>query len=208
MKFKIYIFFITSFFTFLSCGNRNLELNEEQEKVEESKIKNDRLDSCQIFNMDTSINEITLKDRESYLNVVRKSHKLREKPNSKPYIQYASRYNEQTLTLILHPGSKNDEFAEFEVSYFRESDSAIRIGEIDFYTNNGVMLGMNRNALPKFIGYCYESKWVKNNEIISYHLNDFENSDFLKKYNYAEYYAEYEFRNDSLIRFKFGFIYP
>lgn len=208
LRSKIYIFFICIKLIILSCGTKNSEVKKTKDDLVKSTVKNSQLDSCQIFNMDTTINEIQLKDSKSYLNLVRKSHPLREKTNSKPYIQFASQYNTQTLTLYLHPGSKKDEFAEFEVTYFRESDSAIRIGEIDFYTNNGIMLGINRSALPKFIGDCFESIKENNTEILYYQLNDFENSDFLRRYNYPEYYAEYEFRNDSLIRFKFGFNYP
>jgi hypothetical protein len=112
------------------------------------------------------------------------------------------------LKLVFHPGSVNNNFAEFEVG-LRESapekKESLSSRVKTFVTESGISLGSKKDEVIKKKG----DDFVADGNKIKYVIDDFEKSAFLKKYNMPVYFAEYEFdMTDTLIRFRFGFEYP
>ena len=114
----------------------------------------------------------------------------------------------QRLTVYFHPGGMEKEFSEFKVDYVKNpSKNNFVTTDKEFITESKVKLGITTGDLKAIKG---EPDNISKNETIKfyYRIDDYENSDFLKKYNYPSYYSEYEFENGYLIEFRFGFKYP
>ncbi len=114
----------------------------------------------------------------------------------------------QRLTVYFHPGGVRKEFSEFKVDYVdNSSKNAFVTKDNEFITESKIKLGITIGDLKAIKG---EPDKISKNETTKFHyrVDDFENSEFLKKYNYPSYYADYEFENGYLIEFRFGFEYP
>ena len=114
----------------------------------------------------------------------------------------------QSLTVYFHPGGVRKEFSEFKVDYVENiSRSTIVTNDKEFITESKIKLGITIGDLKAIKG---EPDSISKNNTIRFHykIDDFEKSEFLKKYNYPSYYADYEFENGYLIEFRFGFEYP
>jgi len=84
----------------------------------------------------------------------------------------------------------------------------IFIPEKEFKTESGIRLGIPLTRLKAIKG---EPDSIEENNaitILHYQINNYKNSRFLQRYNMPEYYSDYKFKNDKLIEFKFGFVYP
>ena len=76
-------------------------------------------------------------------------------------------------------------------------------------TESGIKIGISKKELLAIKGDDFTNKQVGNQEVLSYKIDDFSSSSFLKKYNMPVYFAEYWFTNDDrLVKYKFGFEYP
>ncbi|MFZ4414741.1 MAG: hypothetical protein ACOYOV_16775 [Bacteroidales bacterium] len=165
--------------------------------------------SCQLSSPDTSVFGIKLNDSQSKINQVGDQFELRNDNEDLPYEKFCSLDKQQILTLFFHPGGSKNEFSEFQLTYYSKKDAAAVVKTAVFKTEKGIELGLSMQKLIAVLGYCFKTvKTNKNTEIIKYQIDDFKHSEFLKRYNMPLYYAEYEFKNDKLIRFRFGFEYP
>ncbi len=162
------------------------------------------------FTPDTSVNEICLYDSTTLLKVI---------PDVSKYINHAgpgakaiflNNNSTEKITLIFHAGGNRNEVAEFKIELTETKNFLLPIIDTikSFKTNSGIMLGIDQQTLIKNIGNDFEIKKDNEKESLIYKINDFETSEFLCEYNMPEYYAEYEFKNQKLIMFKFGFEYP
>ncbi|MEI6695673.1 MAG: hypothetical protein WCO13_06370 [Bacteroidota bacterium] len=164
---------------------------------------------CQLSSPDTSVFGIKLNDSQSKIKQIGDQFELRNDNEDLPYEKFCSLDKQQTLTLFFHPGGSKNEFSEFQVSYYSKKDAAAVVKTAVFKTEKGIELGLSIQKLIAVLGNCFKTvKTNKNTEIIKYQIDDYKHSDFLKRYNMPVYYAEYEFKNDKLIRFRFGFEYP
>ena len=94
---------------------------------------------------------------------------------------------------------------EFEVKFGRHDRKPMKLPVYEFITGKGIKLGMKRKAVIAKLGPCFKSTEDDETETIRYEIKDEKASTgVLKAANMPEYYAEYEFRNGILIRFKFG----
>ncbi|HRZ43160.1 MAG TPA: hypothetical protein P5228_10710 [Bacteroidales bacterium] len=164
---------------------------------------------CQLSNPDTSVYDIILNDRQSSIRQVGDKFSPIEDDIDLPHEDFCTQDREQTLTLFFHYGGVRNEFSEFQVKKYSNSDSAIKLSATIFQTNNGITLGLSKSEVISILGDCFKKvSNSKTKEIIKYRIDDFEHSTFLQRFNYPSYYAEYEFRNDKLVRYRFGFEYP
>lgn len=128
--------------------------------------------------------------------------------NGLPNSFVLSKNLKQRLTFYFHPGNGINDFSEFKISYNTViSKEKIKITENEFETESGIKLGISIGDLRSIKG---EPNNITKNEMVIYHykIDDYENSEFLKKYNMPSYYADYEFKNGYLVEFRFGFNYP
>ena len=160
------------------------------------------------FKPDTLIGEISINNSNNVNKYLGKDvmEKLifTELPNS----SVTSMDREQRLTFYFHPGSSTKEFSEFKVNYNENKNRKEEVtDDIEFKTESGIKLGMTSGEIRSIKG---EPKIVTKNgtTVFHYKIDDFKNSEFLKKYNMPIYYANYVFNNGYLIEFSFGFEYP
>jgi hypothetical protein len=170
----------------------------------------------QDFKPDTTINKINLENSRSITDKF-KSDTLKVRKRfgetrdaSLPFVDFLNKTEDQTLTLIFHPGNWINAFSEFKIQYsdaYKEKEKAIRIVDKEFVTEKGIKLGAHKSDLIKNIGKPTTIKRDKEIEIIEYRTSD-PNSKILKKYRQAEYFAIYKLKDDKIVEFHFGFIYP
>lgn len=114
----------------------------------------------------------------------------------------------QSLMLIFHPGGLRNQFSEFEIKY-GEYGKTNKETNTKFISNQGIQLGMSKNEVIARLGECYKAERSRTGSVkLMYHVDDVKNSELLQEYNMPEYYTECEFKNDKLIRYRFGFYYP
>jgi hypothetical protein len=141
-----------------------------------------------------------------------------------PWTVFPAQDGKQTIALMSHPGGTLDSFAELEVKerdlgkrdYLGESlpyyverepgNAALAIRT--FTTPLGIRLGVSRTFVTSRLGACDRTYQARGDmRTIRYEVTD-EKSPLLKGTDYPSYYAEYQFRRDKLVRFRFGFDYP
>lgn len=164
---------------------------------------------CQLTKPDTSVYDIILNDRQSSIKQVGEKFAPIEDNVDMPHENFCTQDRMQTLTLFFHYGGARNEFSEFQIKQYSHSDSATVLKATSFKTNSDIKLGLSKANVISILGDCFKTiSSNKTKEIIKYHIDDYEHSSFLQRYNYPSYYAEYEFQNDKLVRFRFGFEYP
>ena len=160
------------------------------------------------FKPDTVIGQISLINSENVDTYLGENVMEKLADEVIPSSNVISRDSKQQLTFYFHPGGVKKEFSAFEVSYLTRKDRNARmIKEKEFITENGIKLGMTMGEFRSIKG---EPDTITNGKttIFHYQIDDFENSEFLKKYNMPIYYADYKFKNGYLNEFRFGFQYP
>jgi hypothetical protein len=119
-----------------------------------------------------------------------------------------SKDKKQRLTFYFHPGGVKKEFSEFQVEYAKQikRDDCIGTDE-EFVSESNIKLGISIGDLRAIKGEP-DSITNKGTSTFYYRLDDMKSSKFLQRYNMPVYYANYEFKDGYLIRFRFGFEYP
>jgi hypothetical protein len=169
----------------------------------------DSIIPCVFSKPDTSIYNMILDDMESTVKQVGEESGMIETNEELPYRLFVSNNKRQQLKLIYHYGRSKNEFAEVEVSANPATAQVTTLNTNTFITGRGIKLGMTEAEIIAVLGSCYKIiSGDKASELIKYTIDDDEHSDFLHRFNYPLYYAEYEFEGNRLIRFKFGFEYP
>jgi hypothetical protein len=204
---------LTGIFIAISCSN-GARQNEKRELVPNpEKYVHDgyseQPDSIKPqFKPDTSIGQISLissKNVDSYLG---KDVMERLTDKDLPSSSVISTDSKQRLTFYFHPGNEKKEFSEFIVGYVDQNDrNEFVTNNEEFVTESGIKLGMTMGDFRTIKG---EPDSIANKETTNFHyrIDDFNNSEFLKRYNMPIYYAVYEFKNGYLCEIKFGFEYP
>jgi hypothetical protein len=111
--------------------------------------------------------------------------------------------------LFAHYGAGIDEYAEVEVR--EPGTEALAIQELPtptFKTARGIELGMTPAQVIEKFGKCIKNREKDGAvETLQYQV-DAAGDPSLKAFGYPAYYAEYEFLDGKLARFRFGFEYP
>jgi len=79
---------------------------------------------------------------------------------------------------------------------------------VSFKTGKNISLGLSREKVVSILGDGFQEKSKENLIILKYVIDNFNSSPFLKFYNMPIYYGEYQFKNNMLTKFSFGFEYP
>ena len=121
---------------------------------------------------------------------------------------FSNQPQNETLEVILHPGSNLNEFSKFRVFKSIVNGNKPKVDTQNFITESGVSLNMSVKNLLKIKGKPTSEKTMDNLTVYEYVINDYKTSHFLKKYNLPLYKAKYYFKDLILVRFEFGFDYP
>ena len=205
--------FILIFFTCLLCScdlktgdKKRTDLIPNPEKFEHDNYSSEDVK----FIPDSSINGISLHSDSLVISLLGDDYEKSINSNADiPYLLVFNTKTNQLLTLYQHPGGVKGEFAELEVSGFKEYDKrhAIQISDKEFVTESGIRLNMTVGDLKSIKGEP-DTIIVKETTTLVYKLDKIDKSSFLERHNMPIYFADYEFKDGYLIRFKFGFEYP
>lgn len=124
-----------------------------------------------------------------------------------PDVFFCGAEGTQYLRFIFHPGSCNNQFAEFEVGYSSKKYPMMKCLEKGIVTESRIGLGINTSELKKIKGVPDSIDKEGNMQIYHYLIEDTDRDPFLKKYNAYMYHADYYFNKGVLVRFRFGFVY-
>ena len=160
---------------------------------------------------DTSVDGIYIGDPESSVRVLGSEIKLIESRSDFPHVNVLNKDKTQVLVLIFHPGGVRNSFNEFRVSSVDPafSEKACHLKKVvSFRTGKNILLGISKEKVVSILGDGFQEKSEGKVNIVKYVIDNFNNSSFLKFYNMPIYYGEYQFRNNKLMKFSFGFEYP
>lgn len=165
---------------------------------------------CRMKSPDLSISGIELTNADSAIKVVGSSPSLVETEDDLPHARFVSTNGAQEMVLFAHYGAVTDEYAEVEVREAGPEALALKDLPIEgFKTGRGVELGMNSAEILALFGSCLKTRQKSGAELfLEYEIDKADRDAELKSFGYPIYYAEYEFKNDKLIRYRFGFAYP
>lgn len=162
---------------------------------------------CSLPNADTAVHGIGLGDSDSTLRVLGRDHNtIVDDPKTDfAWRIFASRDSKQLLLLRHHAGDLEHSYREFEVKFGRHDRHPMKLPVYEFVSGRKIKLGMKRRAVVRLLGPCFKSTVKGESEIVRYEAEEGKSTAaVLKKSNMPQYYAEYEFHNGVLIRFRFG----
>lgn len=164
---------------------------------------------CALSRADRTVHGITLGNSESTIRVLGRDYRtVTDNPASdNAWSIFASRDNKQLFELRHHAGDLEHSYRELEVKYGRHDRKPMKLPVYEFTAGSGIKLGIKRKAVVGRLGTCFKSVAKGGNEIIRYEISepgDKPQNPLLKAANMPQYYAEYEFRSGTLIRFRFG----
>ena len=166
-----------------------------------------RTPGCELPNADTIVHGIKLGSDATTKKVLGEDYRtvIDDPASDFAWWIFASRDNKQLFELRHHAGDTLHSYREFEVKFGRHDRKPMKLKTYEFITGKGIKLGMKRKAVLAKFGPCFRSTKTENTEIVRYEIKDeTAATGVLKDTNRPQYYAEYEFRNGVLIRFKFG----
>lgn len=163
--------------------------------------------TCTFENPDISVIGIYLDDVKSTVHVLDSI----VAPTDFLEFRHVTPDNTSYLNLTTHPGNIKNQISIFEVGYTNEilkHDSKLPVETIK--TGKGITLGKTKKEIITILGTCFTPETKNNITRLKYKIDISSQPEnmFLKKYNMPVYFAEYDFKEDILIRFQFGFEYP
>jgi len=160
---------------------------------------------------DISLNNIFLHDAASAERVLGGNIQL-DSEKDIPSAEFTNADRTELLTVFVHPGSYKDEIAEFRIASLTSKNPKIkRLDSIkSFVSGKGIRLGILQLELEKILGQPLRRFGKNGRLILEYRIEDLsaKHSSFLNYYNMPIYYGIYEFVNNKLVSFQFGFQYP
>ena len=162
------------------------------------------------YKPDISIGKISLLNPRNVNEFLGEDVMNRLQDDGIPHASVLSSDLKQRLTFYFHHGNPAKEFSEFQVNYVGadELKGEEKItDDKEFITESGIKPGITIEKIKSIKGEptsVIEGKTT----VLQYKIDDYNGSEFLKKYNMPAYYAYYEFQNGYLITFRFGFVYP
>lgn len=191
--------------------NARIELLPEPDRHERllgEAIQKLREANCNLYEPDTSLNGIALRNPASTDIVIGSDNKI---SNGEQYHFY-SKLDRETLSLTQHPGDGNNQISVFSVSFSDKADHGYKQLNIDkFQTEKGINLGMEKEEVIKRLGECFAIVDSSGDFIeLYYRIENPKDSRtrILERHNMPIYYATYSFWKNELRYFEFGFEYP
>ena len=208
---------ITLFSILISCNSpRKEDNNEKKSKIDTAFFKKDTTDNLSLkadtFILhpkgykdiskfcDTTINKIEFDNCQKITKMFGDKFELLPDIDDLPSLEVISNDKTQLLTMFMWNGSAKCHFEQYQVEYLNSKkkfyQKPFSINENTFISGRDIYLGMTQTDLKEKIGIPNETKTEKGVTIYSYQqFNDL-------------YFADYCFKNNKLIKFRFGFEYP
>lgn len=199
-----------------SCTDRNTSSNKEEKSsidtvahidtfntavpVQDTRILNPTgYKEISLF-YDTTINNIKFNDCDTIEKLFGKNYKLLPDIDDLPSIQIFNYDKSQLLTMYMWNGSSKCDFSQFQVEYTltntRYLQKPFKLDIDNFKSGKNIYLGITSSQLTSKIGKPNEQRQEDGLSILSY-----------QQYNDL-YFADYYFKGNKLIKFRFGNEYP
>jgi hypothetical protein len=115
----------------------------------------------------------------------------------------------QILTLIFHPGTFQDEYAEITISTATDEKTRSTLPLKHFESGRGVRLGMSEAQIISLFGNTHvRGVGDHDNVLLTYSIQSNQHTPFLDRFGYEAYHASFLFQKDRLINYHFGFEMP
>jgi len=181
------------------------------EQMHPDKAKPQRSNGGVDFQPDTSIVNILCLDNPAYtLHAMGDIMPLLDADADLPDAYLINKSGNEYIQVIFFPGSEANSFSQFVVGYSSDLSHHASLKPIPFdgfITESGIRLSLSKEDVIAKKGMSYKEQMNSGQQILTYELSD-NTSDFLKRYNMPSYITEYWFKDDKLIKYKFGFEYP
>ncbi|MDR0828750.1 MAG: hypothetical protein LBN95_01370 [Prevotellaceae bacterium] len=171
----------------------------------------DKITTCKIFEPDTTVNNVILLENDVSISKTFGDLMKSLTGSELPSVYFSNTLKTQYLKLTFFNGNKRNCFSRFEIGYIANLQN-VRVENSSnfdkFYSENGIVLGMQKSELLEKKGENYVKTSQNGIILLTYSIDDFDKSQFLKRYNMPLYTAEYWFKDNVLIKFAYGFEYP
>lgn len=165
---------------------------------------------------DSTINKLLLlENSESLKRFYSKDKTIStiEKLRESPIAIFSNSDKSQYLLAYHYEGNPKDQFSCFEIGYFENDKKLIQnpsysIDNKVFETESKLSLGITLEKLIEIKGDGYVSKKDKDQLIVTYRIDNYDKTLFLKRYNMPGYFMEFTLKNNTVTKILFGFDYP
>ncbi len=149
---------------------------------------------------DTTINGIKLNDCDTIEKLFGYNYSLLPDIGNLPSIQILNKSESQLLTMYMWNGNTKCDFSQFQIEFTSTNPKYLqkpfKLNLDNFKFGKTIYLGINSDELKSKIGEPNEIRKEKGLTIFSY-----------QQYNDL-YFADYYFKTDKLIKFRYGNKYP
>lgn len=165
---------------------------------------------------DSTINKLLfLENSESLKRFFSKDKTIStiEKLRESPIAIFSNSDKSQYLLAYHYEGNPKDQFSCFEIGYFEDDKKLIQNSNYNvdyktFETESKLGLGISLEKLIEIKGNVYVTKKDKDQLIVTYRINNYDKSLFLKRYNMPGYFMEFTLKDNTVTKILFGFDYP
>ena len=160
---------------------------------------------------DLSVSEIQLNDAPSARLPFGAQVQLDDPDSDRPKAFICNADRTERLTLVYYEGDTSYIISELQIERVetRYVDCVQPPRQIDrFVSGKGIQLGMTRNEVTHIFGKDYNEQPQLDEVVISYRIDNKNESGFLQNNSAPAYYGQYHFKQDKLVKFSFGFEFP
>lgn len=191
-------------------------LNSKNDSILVKSKNNDFKEELNEVLPDSTINKtLSLRNDESLKSFYKNFEeiKLIDKIRESPVAIFSNKDVSQYLIVYQYEGDVKNSFSCFEIGYFKDDEklmkqSNYRTQNNTFNTESNLALGTTLDEIVKIKGDGYKSKNVNDEQIITYRIDDYDKSSFLKKYDMPSYFMEFRLKDSKVTKIVFGFDYP
>jgi hypothetical protein len=224
---KLFLFFL--FIAVCGCQSKNEGVKISAEKRPnifrvDSLAKDNNVSRNQIISKhasivipDTTINsKLCLEDNKSLLKFYPNRDKqiqLFDELRESPVTIFGNESNNEYLMAYQYEGNTENAYSCFEIGYFEDEKNigfqkASPTVETNFTTESGLSLGISTDDVIHIKGMNFKNRKLGDYTVLTYRIEDYENSPFLKHYNMPGYFIEIRIKEDLVNRITFGFDFP
>jgi len=161
---------------------------------------------------DVSVSGIFLDDPASVVNVLGNPPRPSEDCGYDfPALEVCNSARTEVLVLLLHYGDLLNSYSEFRVRKAQESPGrcvTLPGGLQHFVTGKGIRLGTSKRDLIRILGPGFSERRDGEETIITYTIEEAQNSSFLRRFNMPGYRGSYHLRDGKVVAFEFGYPDP
>ncbi|BGE84427.1 MULTISPECIES: hypothetical protein [Methylosinus] len=165
---------------------------------------------CKITHAETDIAGVGLDDEASAERVLGALDQLPVTGDDMPTLLLFNREKSEMATMTQYPGSVRGAFAVIEVrSAVGASRRPGKLLETEHLASErGVRLGVPQQFVIDLLGLCFTQKKTKGGRMTIRYETEDPSHPFLQRVHMPNYFAEYTFRHDRLVAFRYGSDYP